>query len=113
MFPEAAPAAFLRANTRLLQCPTLQRFDFPVIRALQMDDRNQAPQDRNDSLVPTEDLLEALPGLWSDRQRRGTTTTTTGVVSGELGFLGDNVGAPLGVVRVGPDAILKASVRPG
>ena len=40
------------------------------------------PPERNNSLIPTEDILECFPGLWLDRQARaehGDTTTTTAV----------------------------------
>ena len=56
-FPEASPS-FLRMNRCLLSELTLQRFHYPVVRALPLGDINEEPVLLDDSLWPTADLVE-------------------------------------------------------
>ena len=77
VFPEASPASFLRMNRRLLRQLTLQRFHYPVVRALPLGAVNEEPDLHDDFLWPTADLVEGFPGLWIARRQLGLTTTTT------------------------------------
>ena len=76
-FVDAAPAAFIRVNRCLLHRLTLQRFRLPILRPLQLGSLNELPTERDDSLIPSVDLLEGFPGLWASHFGSATTTSTT------------------------------------
>ena len=85
-FMDASPAAFIRVNRCLLHRLTLQRFRLPVLRPLQLGAVNALPTERDDSLVPSIDVLEGFPGLWVSHFGSDTTTSTTwGAASGGHG----------------------------
>ena len=101
-FPEAYPASFLRINRRHVNSLTLQRFSFPVIRALPLGARNEEPAARDDTLIPTADILESFPGLYIDRPlqlaRPTTTATTTAVTFEPFCSASAEISLPVGIL---------------
>ena len=81
-FPDSHPASFLRINRRHVSRLTLQRYAFPIVRALPLGAVNEEPAFNNDTLIPTADILESFPGLYVARplQHVGPTSTTTTTV---------------------------------
>ena len=70
----------------------------PIIRPLQLGMVNELPAERDDSLIPSVDVLEGFPGLWISQFGSVSTSSTTG--------------GPATVARVAPASSTTTTMMP-